>query len=202
MTQLLVLLANLLFSGSSQPGLIVMEYQAKGILDKAILRDVWDRTHQLTTRHLPGQTVGAEETRKRIFDQSVLVPARCDQACNTRLGTKLHAKTLLMPSIEKTGDQLKVSFQLVDVKSGDVLSQSFAWSDGRIGQAIESALSEVLKGAGSGSSGAGVSGRALGAAAMIGAGVGAVLWLGLDAPAVEPVATQPVVEDPITDVVL
>lgn len=200
MTTLLAALASLLMSAPATPGLVVLEYQSKGILDKTVLRNLWERTHEMVAAAAPGRVLDAAETRKRLFDQSILVPARCDQACLLRVADKLQARELLVPTVEKNGDVVKLTFQVVNGRSGAVTAQTVSGSDGRIGMAIESGVRELFKG-GAASSEDGIPTEAWTAAGVLAAGAGLVIVLGLDAPdtpANTPVAPAP---PPIFEVV-
>lgn len=176
--------------------MVVLDFQAKGILDKAILRDLWDRTHEIASAAVPGRLLDTTETRRRLFDQSILVPARCDQNCYARMGDKLQARELLVPTVEKSADQVKITFVLVDGRSGSIIAQSTAWSDGRIGQALDASLSDVLKSVGS-KNDVSISRRAIVATGILAAGTGAILMMGLDAPSTEtPASPQRNTTDP------
>ena len=66
-------------AASADPGLVVLDYQARGILDKTVLRELWTRTWEIGAGFPGSSFVPREETRKRIFDQNVLIPTRCDR---------------------------------------------------------------------------------------------------------------------------
>jgi hypothetical protein len=128
---------------------MVLEFQSRGILDKTVLRQLWDRTWEVASSFPGADAVSAEETRRRIFDQNVLLPVRCDEACYQRVALKLQAKRLLVPTVEKTGEQLKFTFLLVDGESGKKSQEVSVWSDGRVDRALASGLSKVMGDAGS-----------------------------------------------------
>lgn len=197
MINLLVALASLC-TATPDDGIIVLDFQSKGILDKSILSDLWRRTHEIASEALPGRFLDTLQTRKRIFDENILIPARCDDACFARIGTRLHARSLLLPSIEKVNDQLKISFVLVDSRSGARLGASEAWSDGRIGQALDASLKDVLATV-STSGSTSIPGKVWTAAGLLAVGTGAIIFLGLDSP--ESTTQQPNTDIPI-DVIL
>jgi len=140
----LLLLCASVALASGQPGLVVLEFQSRGILDKTVLRQLWDRTWEVTSSFPGADAVSAEESRRRIFDQNVLVPIRCDEACYQRIALKLQASRILVPSVEKTGDQLKFNFLLVEGESGKKLQEAAVWSDGRVDRALAAGISKVM----------------------------------------------------------
>lgn len=163
---------------AGKPGLVVLEFQSRGILDKTVLRQLWDRTWEVASSFPGADAVPAEETRRRIFDQNVLLPVRCDEACYQRVAFKLQASRILVPSVEKTGEQLKFNFLLVEGESGKKLQETSVWSDGRVDRALAAGLSKVMGDAGANESieapAALWTTLGVGAAALAGA-----LWLGL-----------------------
>ena len=176
---ILLLLGALVAARSDPQGLVVMDYQSRGILDKTVLRELWDRTWQIAASFPEAATVPVEDTRKRIFDQNVLVPVRCDEACFQRIAIKLQAAQILLPSVEKTGDQLKFEFVLVQGESGRKLQDVSVWSDGRVDRALASGMTKVL--AGTGSSEAVEVPTALWTTLGVGAaGLAGALWFGLE----------------------
>jgi hypothetical protein len=128
---------------------MVLEFQSRGILDKTVLRQLWDRTWEVASSFPGADAVPAEETRRRIFDQNVLLPVRCDEACYQRVALKLQAKRILVPSVEKTGEQIKFNFILVQGETGKKLQEVSVWSDGRVDRALAAGLSKVMSDAGS-----------------------------------------------------
>jgi hypothetical protein len=164
---------------ASDRDLVVLDFQSKGILDKAVLRDLWERTWELASQVPEAGTVPAEETRQMLFEQNILLPQRCDEACYRRLADRLHARRLLVPTVEKIADQLKFGFLLVQGRSGKTLQSASSWSDGRVDRALSAGVSKVL--GASDASGAPGFGRPAWTAMGVGiAGLGAALWLGLD----------------------
>lgn len=163
---------------AGQPGLVVLEFQSRGILDKTVLRQLWDRTWEVTSSFPGADVVPAEETRRRIFDQNVLLPLRCDEACYQRVALKLQAGRILVPSVEKTGDQLKFNFLLVQGETGKKLQDVSVWSDGRVDRALAAGLSKVMGDAGSNDAIEVPSGlwTALGVGVV---GLAGALWFGL-----------------------
>jgi hypothetical protein len=138
---------------AGEPGLVVMDFQGRGILDKAVLRQLWDRTWDIASQYPSVKVVSMQETRQRLFDQNVLVPTSCTDICFQRISTKMNASELLIPSVEKTGDQLKFNFVLVKGSSGKRIKDITVWSDGRVDRAIAAGVIGVMGDAGSGSSG-------------------------------------------------
>lgn len=145
---ILLLLCAVGALGAAQPGLVVLEFQSRGILDKTVLRQLWDRTWEVASSFPGADAVPADETRRRIFDQNVLLPVRCDEACYQRVALKLQASRILVPSVEKTGDQLKFNFLLVQGETGKKLKDVSVWSDGRVDRALAAGLSNVMSEAG------------------------------------------------------
>jgi len=191
---ILLVLGALAAARPDPQGLVVMDYQSRGILDKTVLRELWDRTWQIAASFPDAGTVPVDETRKRIFDQNVLVPVRCDEACYQRISVKLQAGKILLPSVEKTGDQLKFEFVLVDGESGKKLQDVSVWSDGRVDRALASGMTKVLAGAASGESAAPIPPAfwtAVGAGTV---GLAGALWFGLEqnrSPSVSATHTPP-----------
>lgn len=125
-------------------GVVLLDFQSKGILDKAVLRQLWDRSQVIASGIPSADLLSSEETRKRIFDGNVLLASRCDEACYQRVATKLGAKELIVPTVEKTGDQLKFTFLRVRGSNGQKLQEASVWSDGRVGRALTSGLFKVF----------------------------------------------------------
>lgn len=125
------------------PTMLVLDFQSKGILDKTVLEQLRDRTQDILAQRADYATVPSREARKRLFDQNVLVPARCEQECVMGLAKKLQVEALLLPSVEKTGGQLKVSYALYK-NSGNKLGEGMSLSDGRLGKAINDALDQAF----------------------------------------------------------
>jgi hypothetical protein len=169
-----------------------MDYQSRGILDKTVLRELWDRTWQIAASFPEAGTVPVEDTRKRIFDQNVLVPVRCDEGCYQRIAVKLQAAQILLPSVEKTGDQLKFEFVLVQGESGRKLQDVSVWSDGRVDRALASGMTKAL--AGTGSNEAVEVPTALWTTLGVGAvGLAGALWFGLEQNRTAPKPTTTIV---------
>jgi hypothetical protein len=164
--------------GAGQPGLVVLEFQSRGILDKTVLRQMWDRTWEVASSYPGANAVPAEETRRRIFDQNVLLPNRCDEACYQRVALKLQADRILVPSVEKTGDQLKFSFVLVQGESGKKLQEVSVWSDGRVDRALAAGLAKVMADAG-GNDAVEVPSALWTTVGIGAAGLAGALWFGL-----------------------
>lgn len=125
-------------------GVVLLDFQSKGILDKAVLRQLWERTHEIASGVPSANVVSLEETRKRIFDGNILVASRCDEACYQRVATKLGAKEVVVPSVEKTGDQLKFTFVRVKGANGQKMQEVSVWSDGRVGRALTTGVFKVF----------------------------------------------------------
>jgi hypothetical protein len=177
---ILLVLGALVAARSDPQGLVVMDYQSRGILDRTVLRELWDRTWQIAASFPEAATVPVDDTRKRIFDQNVLVPVRCDEACFQRIAVKLQAGRILLPSVEKSGDQLKFEFVLVDGESGQKLQDVSVWSDGRVDRALASGMTKVLAGTGSSDAAAPIPPAfwtAVGAGTI---GLAGALWFGLE----------------------
>ena len=187
---LLLLLAAGAF-GAGQPGLVVLEFQSRGILDKTVLRQMWDRTWEIASSYPGAEAVPADETRRRIFDQNVLLPNRCDEACYQRVALKLQANRILVPSVEKTGDQLKFSFVLVQGESGKKLQEVSVWSDGRVDRALAAGLAKVMADAGTNET-VEVPSALWTTIGITAAGLAGAMWLGLSQDR-SPSASQPIV---------
>lgn len=164
---------------AGEPGLVVMDFQGRGILDKAVLRQLWDRTWDIASQYPSVKVVSMQETRQRLFDQNVLVPSSCTDICFQRISTKMQASELLIPSVEKTGDQLKFNFILVKGESGKRIKEVTVWSDGRVDRAIAAGMIGVMGQAGSASSGAGLGSGFWKALATVGLAAGANVVLGI-----------------------
>lgn len=156
---------------------MILDYQSKGILDKAVLRELWDRTYEIASGVPSADLVSAEETRKRIFDQNILAATRCDDACYQRIAQKLGAKELLVPAVEKTGDQLKFTFTRIRGANGAKVQEINIWSDGRVGRALTSGLFKVLADGGGGGE-LTIPSAAWTSGGIVAAGLGLTLWLG------------------------
>lgn len=178
-------------SAAEPSGLVILDFQSKGILDKAILRQLWDRTYLISSGVPGAELVSAEETRKRIFDQNILVATRCDDACYQRVAQKLSAKELLVPAVEKTGDQLKFSFTRIRGSDGMRTQEVSVWSDGRVGRALTSGLFKVL--ADGGTNEFTIPTAAWTSGGIAAAGLGLSIWLGASQPraALPPSDEQP-----------
>jgi len=191
MKSLLLALAALGAAQASDRGLVVLDFQSKGILDKSVLRDLWEQTQGMAAGVADAGTLPQDETRRRLFEQSILVPTRCDQACMRRLAEKLHAQRLLVPSVEKSGDRLRFDFVLTDGESGKTLKSASVWSDGRVDRALAAGVARTI--------GDGIQERSsrfpsgLWASVGVGAvGLGAALWLGLEQARTPPSSIQSV----------
>ncbi|MBK9576660.1 MAG: hypothetical protein IPK50_02115 [Fibrobacterota bacterium] len=163
---------------AGEPGLVVMDFQGRGILDKAVLRQLWDRTWDIASQYPSVKVVSMQETRQRLFDQNVLVPTSCTDICFQRIAAKMQASELLIPSVEKTGDQLKFNFVLVKGASGKRIKDATVWSDGRVDRAIAAGVIGVMGEAGSSSS-AGLGSGFWKALATVGLAAGANIVLGV-----------------------
>lgn len=140
----LLVLGSITAGAADLSGVVILDFQSKGILDKAVLRQLWERSHEIASG-IPGiDVVSSEETRKRIFDGNILLATRCDDACYQRVATKLGAKEVVVPSVEKTGDQLRFSFVRVKGVSGQKMQEVNVWSDGRVGRALTTGIFKVF----------------------------------------------------------
>lgn len=187
-TSFLLLFFALGAAKASDQGLVVLDFQSKGILDKTVLRDLWERTWELAFEVPEAQTVSADQTRRELFEQNILVPLRCDEFCYRRLAQRLHAGRLLVPTVEKNADQLKFSFVLVQGSTGKTIRSTSLWSDGRVDRALGAGVSKVLDAGGSPGS-PWLSSAAWKATGFAIAGLGAALWLGLEQPRSSPTPT-------------
>lgn len=163
---------------AAEPGLVVMDFQSRGILDKAVLRQLWDRTWEIASQYPSVNVLSIQETRQRIFDQNVLVPAGCTEICFKRIALKLQAKELLIPSVEKTNEQLKFGFVRIDGESGKRLKDVSVWSDGRVDRAIASGVLGAMGGASNAVSG-GIPSAFWKSLSFAGLGIGTGVFLGL-----------------------
>jgi hypothetical protein len=59
---------------------------------------------------------------------------------------------LLAPSVERNGDRLRIGYALIRGRDGAKLSEGSIFSDGRVGKAVDEALSRALDGSAEGSS--------------------------------------------------
>ena len=164
------------------PSLLVLDFQSKGILDKTVLEQLWERSQENVAMHGGYALVPSQDARKRLFDQNILVPARCGEECYARLAEKLNVDQLLVPSVEKNAGQLKVGFVLVK-SSGKKIAEGMAVSDGRVGKAVDDALQQVFGSSSGASSIPGASASRWAAAGAIAAvSAGAVLFMSLARP--------------------
>lgn len=160
-------------------GVALLDFQAKGILDKAVLRLLWERSQEIASGIPSADMLSTEETRKRVFDQNILVASRCDAACYQRIAQKLGTKEILVPSVEKTGDQLKFTFARYRGANGQKVQEVSVWSDGRVGRALTTGLFKVFDGASEGNS-ISIPDAAWKSFGILGVGLGATWFLGLD----------------------
>jgi len=174
---LLLLIGAVATRAAELSGVVLMDFQSKGILDKAVLRQLWDRSQAIASGIPSADVLSAEETRKRIFDGNVLLASRCDEACYQRVATKLGAKELVVPTVEKAGDQLKFTFVRVRGSNGQKLQETSVWSDGRVGRALTSGLFKVFTDDNSGPE-ITIPTAAWTSAGIFAAGVGLTFWLG------------------------
>jgi hypothetical protein len=121
-----------------------MEFQSRGILDKTVLRQLWDRTWEIAasfpeaarcrrTRraaHLRPERAGARPLRRS------LLPAGGRQAPG---GTDPRALG------GKDGRPAQVQFLLVQGESGKKLQEVSVWSDGRVDRALASGMTKVIE---------------------------------------------------------
>lgn len=159
---------------AAQPSMAILEFQSRGILDRAVLRELWERSHEIAAGIEGYQTLSGEETRKRSFEHNILMPAKCDDGCVQRIAEKMGVDYLVIPSVEKSDKQLKIGYTLVSGRNGERIREGSALSDGRVGPALASALSRALEGGGGASTGSGsrhvwvtAGAAAVGAAAVI-----------------------------------
>ncbi len=138
-----VLLVGASVTLAGTPSLLVLDFQSKGILDKTVLEQLRERTQEIVSIRSDYAVIANKEARKRIFDQNILVPSRCEQDCYARLAEKLDAEALLVPAVEKNGTQLKISYLLVK-RNGSKVGEGAALSDGRVGKVMNDALEQVF----------------------------------------------------------
>ncbi|MEN9308379.1 MAG: hypothetical protein RL173_2311, partial [Fibrobacterota bacterium] len=119
-----ILIASVAIHAAEPSGVVLLDFQSKGILDKAVLRQLWERSQSIASGIPSADLLSADETRKRIFDGNVLLASRCDEACYQRVATKLGAKELVVPTVEKAGDQLKFTFLRVRGSNGQKLQEA------------------------------------------------------------------------------
>lgn len=131
---------------AAQPTMAILEFQSRGILDRAVLRELWERSHEIATGIDGYQILTGEETRKRSFEHNILMPAKCDEGCVRRIAEKMGVDYLLIPSVEKTDNQLKVGYALVSGRNGDRIREGSTLSDGRVRVALATAMSKALEG--------------------------------------------------------
>jgi len=191
---LLLVLGCSLSQAAEPSGLMILDFQSKGILDKAVLRGLWDRTYEIASGVPSADLVSAEDTRKRIFDQNILAATRCDDACYQRIAQKLGAKELLVPAVEKTGDQLKFTFTRIRGNNGSKMLEISVWSDGRVGRALTSGLFKVLADGGGGNE-LTIPSAAWTSGGLVAAGLGLTLWLGTGQARSTPSVNQPSIND-------
>lgn len=172
-----ILIASVAIHAAEPSGVVLLDFQSKGILDKAVLRQLWERSQSIASGIPTADLLSAEETRKRIFDGNVLLASRCDEACYQRVATKLGAKELVVPTVEKNGDQLKFSFLRVRGSNGQKLQEATVWSDGRVGRALTSGLFKVFADDNAGTE-ITIPSAAWTSAGIGLAGIGLTLWMG------------------------
>lgn len=163
------------------PSLLVLDFQSKGILDKTVLEQLWERSQENAAMHAGYALVPSQDARKRLFDQSILVPTHCGEECYARLAEKLNVDLLLVPSVEKNAGQLKVGFVLVK-SNGKKVAEGTAFSDGRVGKAMDDALQQVFGSSDAGSISVVSASRWVVAGAVTAVGVGAILFLSFSHP--------------------
>lgn len=174
----LLLLLGWTSARAAEPtGVALLDFQAKGILDKAVLRQLWERSQEIASGIPSADMLSTEETRKRVFDQNILVASRCDAACYQRIAQKLGTKEILVPSVEKTGDQLKFTFARYRGATGQKVQEVSVWSDGRVGRALTTGLFKVFDGASEGNS-ITIPGAAWKSLGILGVGLGTTWFLG------------------------
>ncbi len=158
-------------------GVALLDFRAKGILDKAVLRQLWERSQEIASGIPSADMLSTEETRKRVFDQNILVASRCDAACYQRIAQKLGTKEILVPSVEKTGDQLKFTFARYRGANGQKVQEVSVWSDGRVGRALTTGLFKVFDGASEGNA-ITIPPAAWKSFGVLGVGLGTIWFLG------------------------
>lgn len=170
--------SSLAVAAPEATGVALLDFQSKGILDKAVLKQLWERSQEIASGIPSAEMLTAEETRKRIFDQSILVATRCDDACFQRVAQKMGTKEIVVPSVEKNGDQLKFTFARYRGSNGQKIAEASVWSDGRVGRALTTGLFKVFDGA-SGDKSITIPAAAWKALGVAGVGLGAAIWFGL-----------------------
>ena len=177
LASILLFLGAIAAQAADPSGVMILDFQSKGILDKAVLRQLWDRSYEIAAGIPSADIVSVEETRKRIFDQNILIASRCDEPCYQRVAQKLAAKELLVPSVEKSGDQLKFTFARIRGSNGQKLQEVTVWSDGRVGRALTSGLFKAFADGGKESE-LTIPPAAWKSAGILTVGVGVIWWLG------------------------
>ncbi len=175
-----LILAAAALSGAA-PSLLVLDFQSKGILDKTVLEQLWERTQESVAIRGEYALVPLQDARKRLFDQNILVPTHCGEECYARLAEKLNVDMLLAPSVEKNAGQLKVGFVLVK-SNGKKVAEGTAFSDGRVGKAMDDALQQVFGSSDAGSISGVSASRWVTAGAVTAVGVGAILFFSFSHP--------------------
>ncbi|MEK7393815.1 MAG: hypothetical protein AAB214_14745 [Fibrobacterota bacterium] len=186
-----ILIASVAIQAAEPSGVVLLDFQSKGILDKAVLRQLWERSQSIASGIPSADLLSADETRKRIFDGNVLLASRCDEACYQRVATKLGAKELVVPTVEKAGDQLKFTFLRVRGSNGQKLQEATVWSDGRVGRALTSALFKVFTDDNAGTE-ITIPAAAWTSAGIAAAGIGLTVWMGYTKPVTQAESKPPV----------
>lgn len=143
---LLALLSSATLTAAAPPSLLVLDFQSRGILDRHALEALRERTHELLATRSDYALVPLDTACRRMAEKEITLPPRCDAACYARLASRLGADRLLAPSVERNGDRLRIGYALIRGRDGAKLSEGSTFSDGRVGKAVDEALSRTLEG--------------------------------------------------------
>lgn len=143
---LLALLSSATLTAATPPSLLVLDFQSRGILDRHALEALREKTYELLTTRSDFVVVPLDTARRKMAEREIALPPRCDAACYARLATRLGVERLLAPSVEKNGDRLRIGYVLIRGRDGAKLSEGMIFSDGRVGKAMDEALSRTLGG--------------------------------------------------------
>lgn len=126
------------------PRIAIVDVQTHGLVDRSAADHIKERLSNLLEKREGFSVLPFQQTKKKMFDKNILVPTRCDGACFQGIGKKLELDYVVQAMIEKNQDQMSFQILVTDVLTGQKVSDAKVWSDGRVSQALASALNESL----------------------------------------------------------
>ena len=114
-----------------------------GVLDREAIDLIEDRISEIFYQNKGFKTLRYDKQQKRFFDESVMIPSRCDVVCWAELGEKLGTPYVIYPSLTKDGRYMLLEIELISAESQTAIAKGSTYIQGGLSKAIESTIQQL-----------------------------------------------------------